>query len=135
MSLGSVIIAAAAKVLAQTSATSGVNKPIGNDFSIPAGETYFRGVPLCPGDEVDSNNTRQVLSYQISMIHNLSDPTNEGTYLLGDALSDQGILGAKSFWRTISGVHELLDGPEFTLPERIGNVIEYTISIQLSIDP
>jgi len=124
-----------AKVLTQTTATAAVTRPLDNKFRIPVGATYVKGLAVEVGSTGDSNNTYVVGNYSVTVVHHLSDPEDSNTYLSGDALTDQHVLMQKSFWRTISGVHELLDGPELTLPTRVGNVIEYTVRAQVSISP
>ena len=100
---------------------------------IPVGATYFTGYQVVPGfDRRDSNIGYTVTRYSTIMVHNLADPTNETTYLKGDMLTDQAILMDRDFY-DVAGVYEVLEVPELDLPERVGNVIEYTVSVQLSL--
>ena len=133
----SVATAIQTKVLANTSATAAIANPLSTLEALAAGATKMQTLSVTVGQDHDSNVSRVVASYDIKMLHRLSDPTDEATYLNGNALTDQAVLMVPSFFRTVTGVKEVIDGPELTKPtrDRPGNVIEYTVTVQLSIVP
>ena len=122
-------------VLAGTSATLALRKPLSKDARIPAGATYLRILAVAIGRDGDSNESRLVGQYAVTMTHYLADSLNENAYLVGDAATDQAVLMVEPFWRALAGVHHVFETPELTLPERPrpGNVVEYTVTTQLSI--
>jgi len=132
--VASVDTALKAAVLAATSATSAVTKPLSKGYAITAGVTSITTLAVPIGqDRDDSNNTLTVGSFAVTVVHKLSDATDENTYITGNMVSDLAAITARSFWRGITGVKDIIAEPEVTLPERIGNVIEYTVTAQLSI--
>lgn len=130
-----VAAALATKVVANTSASAATANRESRRETIAAGATKAQILSVAVGQDHDSNTSRLVAEYDIKMLHLLSDATDDATYLDGNALTDQAALMVRSFYRTVSGVYEVVDGPEMTKPKRPrpGNVIEYTITVQLSI--
>lgn len=126
------------KVLANTTATAAIANPLSTLEALSAGATKAQILSVTVGQDLsNANDGRLVASYDVKMLHRLSDPTDEATYLNGNALADQAVLMVPSFFRDIAGVKEVIDGPELTKPtrDRPGNVIEYTVTVQLSIVP
>jgi len=123
------------KVLANTSATAALANLLSKDESLAAGDTKMRRPTVAVGMFRDSNHNFVIASIDIEMVHMLSDPTDEDTYLNGDALTDQAVLMDSEFFRTVTGVIEIIDEPELTKPTRElpGNVIEYTVTVQVAI--
>lgn len=131
-----VSLAIIAKIFAETSIVSTVTLGMSTLFKVPAGSTWGRGRTLILGKTVEDSNVNQtVMHVTQDFVHNLSDPTDETTYLTGDAGADQEIMMARSFWLGVTGVYGIEDGPEIEGPERIGNYIIYTTSVQLAIEP
>jgi len=131
--VASVDTALKAAVLAATSATSVVTSPLSKRFAIPAGSTYIRTLAAPIGQDCDSNSNFVVGNFAVTVCHALMNAADENTYITGDMVTDLAALTAYSFWRGITGVKALIDTPGVTLPERNGNVIEYTVAAQLSI--
>ena len=124
-------------VLAATSATSAATRRLSKDYDIVAGATTIRTVAVPIGQDSDSNVSRTVGHFAVTVSHKLSDATDEATYMTGSMVTDLAAITVRSFWRGVTGVIDVLEGPEVTLPERSrpGNVIEYTVTAQLSISP
>jgi hypothetical protein len=124
-------------VLAGTSATAATINREARTETIAAGATKVQILSSVVGRDGDSNTSRLVAEYDVKMLHRLSDPTDDATYLDGDALTDQAVLMVPSFFRDLSGVKEVGSLPALAAPTRPrpGNVIEYTVTVQLSIVP
>ena len=137
MGVSEVMLAHLVKVLAQTSSTGLALNTLGRRYKIPVGSTYNCGVSVVIGiDRRDPNVTYHILSIQTTMLHHLSDPNNESVYHVGDMRTDIALLMNPNWYATLhSSVNEVIDVPELTFPVRIGNVIEYTVTAQLSIVP
>ena len=128
----------ATKVVANTAATAATASPISKTETLAAGVVKAQILSVTVGqDSSDANTSRLVASYDVTIVHMLSDATDDATYLNGSALTDQAVLMVPSFFGDIAGVKEVVDGPELTKPARArpGNVIEYTVTVQLSIVP
>ncbi len=122
------------KVIANTNATADLALSVGKEKKITSGSIQFRQLAVVAGfDRRDSNISYDAGSFAITMVHYLSDATDVDTYLTGNALADQRVLMDPDFFRTIAGVYLTLELPEMDLPERVGNVIEYTVTVQLAI--
>ena len=50
-------------------------------------------------------------------------------------MTDQTAIMLDSFFSTLTGVYQVESSPVPDAVERIGNVIEYTVTVQLSIAP
>lgn len=133
--IASVDTALRAAVLSATSATLAITKPLSKMFDVPAGCTYIRTLAVPIGQDGDSNTSRTVGNFSVIVSHKLADSLDEGAYLTGDLVTDLAALTPRSFWRGVTGVYNIVDAPEVTLPERVGNVIEYAVTAQLSISP
>lgn len=128
--------AANAQIITDTGATVTTDVLLGNNFSVASGVTLVRGVASVVGERPDSNVNYQLVHYSVDMIHHLADPTDADAYLHGTAQTDQIVLMAPSFWLGISGVYDVEQNPEITLPpERTGNVIEYNVSVVVALVP
>lgn len=134
--LDGVMDAVIAAVIANTNALAeaGAGQRLSRRFSF-SGNKVMREVVAIGQHAGDSNQPYLIGEFTVWMLYSLGSPTNEANYLDGDALDDQAVLMARSFWRNITGVYELIDGPELQRPERIGNVILYSVSAQLAIAP
>lgn len=133
--VASVDTALRAAVLSATSATLAVEKPLSKMFDVPQGATYIRTLAVPIGQDGDSNTSRTVGHFAVTVCHKLADSLDEDAYIAGDLVTDLAALTPLSFWRGITGVYAINDSPEVALPERVGNVIEYTVTAQLSIKP
>ncbi len=128
-----VSIAAGVKYVQQTDATQGVTDSFRTFQAIPPDATYFAGHALSLGDLPDSNVTYTLVLLHFTALHYLG-PNAWGTY--GSVMNaDMVTVMARSWWRTIAGVHEVIEGPELTLPTINGNIVEWTVECQLTIDP
>ena len=131
--------AAIAKIISDTNVTVAIDELIGNDFAIASGVTVVRGPVSVVGQRsVSSNDTLTVVTYTFDILHQLSDPQDSAAYLHGDAQADQLSLTDVAFWRAVSGVFDVNDGgePEIALPpDRVGNVIAYSISVTVALEP
>ena len=131
--------AAITKIIADTNVTLAIDELIGTDFAIAAGVTVVRGPVSVVGQRaVSSNDTLTLVNYLFDIIHQLADPQDSAAYLHGDAQADQLSLTDPAFWRAVSGVFDIgVDKePEIELPpDRIGNVISYSISVTVTLEP
>lgn len=115
---------------------------LGSDYrvdleAIPAAGTRFqlRASQVVTDEAFNSNVTYDVGGYEITIHHRLVTPTNEA-YARGTMLTDQNTLTDPVWWRAISGVNSIVDGPELVdEPARIGNVISYTVAAQVRVTP
>lgn len=121
-------------VIAQTSVTAFITNPLRRTEKLTAGQTLGASMPVAAGSVSDSNTNYPVGEYSIAVLHRLADPSDEETYREGAMATDQAVLMAPSFWR-VTGIKEVVEVPEMDRPERIGNIIEYTVSVQLAIVP
>jgi hypothetical protein len=133
--VASVRTAIEAKLVSDLSVAAIVSRPLSRDEKIPAGVTRASVVAVVGGYAPDSNVNYALGNYVVTIAHRLSDATDEDTYLDGDMLADQTLLMARGFFRTVTGVRTVLEGPEPDTVERVGNVIEYTVTVQLEIAP
>jgi hypothetical protein len=107
------------------------------NFRVPPGEKWVTGNPYVVGFFVESNNTRAVAEYKIGVLYHLTDPTDEATYCSGEMIADQTALmdtDTYQFARTFGGAIEILE-PRLSSPvTRVGNVIEYCITVPVVLD-
>ena len=106
--------------------------------SITAGQTAMYIMPAVAGfDREDSNQGYTEAHYTITFAHKLADsaPATEEAYVKGTVLPNQETVMAKSYYTTINGVHEVKGEIALTPPERIGNVIEWAVDVQLTVSP
>jgi hypothetical protein len=135
MSVSSVATLLDAAVLAGTSATTAFGAPLWRRQAIPAGETWVtRSCEIVGFDRRDSSVSYVSAQFTFTILHHLSDPTVTATYVTGAMRTDQEYLMDTNSYR-VAGVREVLDVPELELLSRIGNVMEYSVSVQLSIVP
>jgi hypothetical protein len=122
-----------------TTATEGASR----DVSIAAGGTIARlaahsigasGGDVFPGN---SNETHDLAGFTVTIAHKLGTvtgaPTEEEAYLALARL-DQQKLTSPGFWRSLAGVYEVASAPELEEPERVGNVLEYSVTIQIALE-
>ncbi len=135
MSLSSVEVALKAKLISALSVTATFDAPLRRRHPLTAGQTHAALVTVSTGrDSTNSNFNREVGGFIITVVHRLSDATDEATYMAGDMIADQGLLSDPAFYKVIAGVHEVVDDSlEIGEPERQenSNVIEYTVTVQL----
>jgi hypothetical protein len=125
------------------SETGGLNR----DFQILPGNTKLAGetvhiVGFAP-DARDSNLLRVVLWQSFEIAHQLYDPFDEKPYRGANIFStpktvavidrDLAVLLDKFWWLGIQYVVDVTS-PERSELERIGNVIAYTVTLQLTVD-
>lgn len=109
--------------------------------AIAAGETAFYILPSVVGfDKSDAQIGYAQANYAITFAHKLADAqyATEATYVLVTSLLNQEVVMAKSFYSSILGVNEIKGAPELTPAERTpesGNVVEWTVDVQLTIEP
>jgi hypothetical protein len=124
-----------AKLVSDLSVAAIVTRPLSRDEVIPAGVTRASVIPTVAGFAPDSNTNYILGTYVITIAHRLTDGTDEDTYLDGSLATDQAALMARSFFRALSGVRAIEEGPTPESISRVGNVIEYTVTVQLVIVP
>lgn len=125
-----------AAIISGTGATVTTVEALSNDFSVAAGVTLVRGVVSVVGETPDANNNNLTVQYSVDFVHHLADPNDEDAYLHGSALVDQAVVMVPSFWRGLAGVLDVIEAPGITLPpERTGNIIEYNVSVLVSLTP
>ena len=132
MSIASVSLLITAKVIANTSVTVVFSNPMWRRQRIPVGATYGTGVTKVAGFWQNANLKNPVVEFEARILHNLADPTDENTYKSGAMLTDMALLMDPSFYR-VGGVRGVIGNPELEPPERIGNVYEYAVTVQLVI--
>ncbi len=137
MSLSSVEVLLKAKLISALSVTATFDAPLRRRHSLTAGQTHAALVTISTGtDSTNSNLTREVGAFIITVVHRLSDATDEAAYIAVNMIADQGLLSDPAFYNVISGVFEVVaDSLEIGEPERQenSNVIEYTVTVQLTI--
>ena len=132
--VASVRTAIEAKLVSALSVAAIVTRPLSRDEKIPAGVTRASVIGVVGGyHHADAQISYALGNYVITIAHRLTTATDEDTYLDGDMLADQALLMVRSFFRDISGVYEVIEGPEPDTVERVGNVIEYTVTVQVAI--
>lgn len=112
--------------------------PSGVGVGAAVGGTRVRVVTLAGGgDSTSSNVVRPITFYRVQVLHLLVDSQDEDAYLRegGPADTAQQTLMEAEFWRELAGTHEITQAPELDLPERVGNVIEYIVTVGLSLTP
>jgi hypothetical protein len=134
-SVATVRTAIEAKLVSNLTVAAIVTRALSRDEVIPAGVTRASVVPAVAGYTPDSNTNYILGNYVITIAHRLTDGTDEDTYMDGNMLSDQALLMDKDFFRTLSGIKDVVAGPEPDEVSRTGNVIEYTVTVQLLIVP
>lgn len=117
------------------------------DFSVTPGETVLHGeiyrvVGFVPGgsQQLDSNLMAVVLGGGFTLAHQLMDPFREDTYMqaIASAASlfdmDMAVLLDHQWWRTITGVLDVLGPIERSEIERTGNVLHCDVDVQVTVD-
>ena len=80
-----------------------------------------------------SNVAWEAATFTVTMHHELASPTAERTYTSGTMLTHQKSLANPAWWRAISGVYEVVEGPSLqSEAERVGNTISYSYAVSLS---
>jgi hypothetical protein len=84
----------------------------------------------------DANQVYESAEIVVVMVHELTTPSSERTYTKGNMLADQGNLNASSWWRAITGIHDVVEGPtRQSDAEREGNTITYSMAVSILITP
>ena len=100
--------------------------------SIPADEWWMSGDAQVVGvDRRDAQISYLIVVYRYIFVYHLPDPI---TWDASQMQADQTWLMDPLNW-IVSGVYEVYDNPELELITRTGNVMEYGVSVQLSINP
>jgi hypothetical protein len=84
------------------------------------------------GKQFDSNNTMQVARVELAVHFGIS--TTERAYTEGQMQTELETFLSLAWWRAIAAVHDVIELPEASI-DRVGNVISYTVRIDVSIDP
>ncbi len=131
-----VAVAASLKLLATTSVSLVLTNPLNKHNKLIPGTTYSGGVlTVLNRLQRSSNISYSVSGVELHIVRYLADSDDEAAYTLTTLLSDQDILMDESWWRTITGVHEIVESPTLETQEREGNVIRYVILLAHSIIP
>lgn len=86
--------------------------------------------------EEDSNALHPVASVEIDVVRKFLLPEDEDFYTQGSMLLDQAALQVKADWRALSGANSLIEPPTVgSPPERVENVITYTVELQMRLNP
>jgi hypothetical protein len=135
-SVATVTTALKAKLVSDTSVTAIILNSLWRRYPVPVGTTYASVNSAQAGEAPDSNVTYILGNFVIEVVHRLPlGAWDEDAYLDGAMRTDQALLMAKSFYRTIAGVYDVEAGPEPDTVGRNGNCIEYTVTVQLAITP
>jgi hypothetical protein len=123
-----------AKLVANLSVDAIVARALARDEKIPVGQTYAAVVPSVVGYQfIHSNAVYLIADFEITVAHHLASSLDHDTYLDGDYSTDQAAMMLPSFFRTLSGVYDVTSDPT---PSRIsleGNIIEYVVTVQVSV--
>jgi len=134
-SVVSVNILLASKILTDTN-ISGVSANTHSlTDSIPAGESRAVVAPSVVGYSHPDVNVRHIVAgFSIVVGHYLN--TLESVYTTDDMLDDLEELLDPEFYRTLSGVSDVVEEPALAdEPEPVGNVIQYRVTVQVAIVP
>ena len=86
--------------------------------------------------ELETGNaqvTYKAATVTVAMHHELASASAERTYTEGVMLTHQNSLMSPSWWRAISGVYEVVEGPTLqSEAERVGNTISYEMAVSIS---
>lgn len=135
MSIASVTALLNAAVLANTTATTAFTAPYWRRQRIPSGETWVASMVEIAGvDRRDANVAYVVAQFTFLILHHLSDPTDSNTYRTTDMQADQAYLMDPMTY-LVAGVRRVIDVPELEPVTRIENILEYAVSVQLSVLP
>jgi hypothetical protein len=82
---------------------------------------------------IRSNTSYQAATVTVVMHHELASPSAERTYTEGVMLTHQASLMDAAWWRAITGVYDVAEGPTLqSEAERAGNTISYSMAVTLS---
>lgn len=85
-------------------------------------------------DERNGNVVYPAADCEVVVHHRLSGA--ERTYTEGAMAVDLASLTASAFWSGIAEVYDVSAGPEASeSPERVGNVVSYTVTAQVRVKP
>ncbi len=122
-------------VVADTSVTAVVDNGLERLTTLAVGATLASVAVSAIGNTAsDSNVTRTVLSAEVHVMHKLAEPRDEGEYTSDEMQTDQVVMLTPVWWRAITGVHTVLANPSLDVAEREGNVVNYTVVADFSID-
>jgi hypothetical protein len=80
-----------------------------------------------------SNVAYQAATFTVTIHHELASATAERTYTSGTMLTHQLSLANPAWWRAITGVYGVEEGPTLqSEAERVGNTISYSYAVTLS---
>jgi hypothetical protein len=103
----------------------------------PGEKAYQVRVSRQPDDPNDSNAIYHTADCEVSVhraLHLTEMVEDENLYTSGEMLYGQDNLMSAASWRALDAVHEVLEAPEMEAePERIGNIISYTVRLVVSI--
>jgi hypothetical protein len=123
------------KLVSDLSVAAIIGNPLWRREAVPAGVTRAAVLAVFAGETGDSNTSYAIGNIVVRIVRRLSSATDENTYLVGSMLTDQANLMDRTWWRAVTGVYDVERGPELDTVERQGNVIEYTVTVQVSIAP
>jgi len=87
-------------------------------------------------EQEGSNVAYEAAAIEVEVSHRLTDPFNERTYTEGAMHTQQKLLVSRDFWRSLTGVFEVLEGPVTQIDvERVGNVIRWSVLVKILIVP
>jgi len=127
-------------VAAAIAALSGTPARVGSDMvtnleGLSTGTTKFqlRKDYLTRIEGSSSNIAYYAATLFVTIHHQLASATAERTYTSGAMLTHQKSLSDPAWWRAISGVFEVIEGPTLqSEAERNGNTISYSYAVSVS---
>lgn len=105
---------------------------------VPTGEARVQVASFCLPQTTlaDSGANYRPGVLVVLLVHfKLLDPTDERAYTEGAMQAILQTLATPQWWRDLSGVHFLDKAPVGTGVARIGNVVSFTVTASVTIDP
>ena len=92
---------------------------------------------ICVGTSPDSNETHTVMQIEVALLRDIvpgaNGGTEEATYTGGNLQTFALSLTKRTWWRAISGIRDVIDGPDASV-QRDGNLIIATFSVRITLD-
>lgn len=104
--------------------------------SIQPGQKIFQMRVWAIEEDEGTNVTMLSAGVEIVVHRKLLFQDEESHYVGDEMLDDQTRLLDRSAWRALTSVHSLLEGPSIdSAPEKVDNIMKYTVELQASINP
>jgi hypothetical protein len=130
-----VTIFLASKIVSNTNIYGISAQTHSRDSAIDAGQSLAQIASSVVGyDHADTAVRHVVAEFVIVVAHRFTDPLLEVVYTTDDMLDDMEQLLDPDFYRTLTGVSDVVGIPEITVdPELVGHVLQYEVTVQVAI--